>query len=61
MLTLNLTPAEFQALAGLIDAGVRQVGIRAITPEALSILGKLQAAADEMAKPAAEPVEPEAA
>ena len=44
---LELTPSELQTLAGLIDAGVRQVGIRALTEDALSILKKMESAAAE--------------
>ena len=42
---LDLTPNELQTLAGLIDAGVRQAGIRALSDEALSIVKKIDAAA----------------
>lgn len=51
MADLNLTPAELQVLAGLLDAGVRHVGLRAISEEALSIVRKIEAASEPI-KPA---------
>lgn len=42
-ITLELTEAEFQALAGLIDAGVRASGLRSVK-EAAVILEKLEKA-----------------
>jgi hypothetical protein len=44
MITLELTNDELQALAGLLDAGVRATGLRAVK-EAASLLEKLEAAA----------------
>lgn len=41
---LEFTEAEFQALAGLIDAGVRASGLRSVK-EAAVILDKLEKAA----------------
>lgn len=43
MRILELTEQEFQALAGLLDAGVRAVGLRAVK-EAASILTKMESA-----------------
>jgi hypothetical protein len=48
MITLELTNDELQALAGLLDAGVRATGLRAVK-EAASLLEKLEAATKEEA------------
>jgi len=44
MITLELTNDELQALAGLLDAGVRATGLRAVK-DAATLLAKLEAAA----------------
>jgi hypothetical protein len=44
MITLTLTEQEVQALAGLLDAGVKAVGLRAVK-DAASLLTKLEEAA----------------
>lgn len=49
-ITLELTEAEFQALAGLIDAGVRASGLRSVK-EAAVILEKLEKAAGPQTAP----------
>jgi len=41
---LDLTEQEFQALTGLLDAGVRATGLRAVK-DAVALLAKLEAAA----------------
>lgn len=46
MITLTLTEQEIQALAGLLDAGVKAVGLRAVK-DAASLLEKLEAATQE--------------
>ena len=43
MINLELTETEVQALAGLLDAGVKAVGLRAVK-DAASLLMKLEAA-----------------
>ena len=43
---LELTQEETQALAGLLDAGVKSVGLRAVK-DAASLLEKLEAATQE--------------
>ena len=43
MHTLELTNQEIQALAGLLDAGVKAIGLRAVK-DAASLLEKLEAA-----------------
>jgi hypothetical protein len=43
MHTLELTDNEIQALAGLLDAGVKAIGLRAVK-DAASLLEKLEAA-----------------
>jgi hypothetical protein len=47
MIKIELTHEELQTLVGMMDAGVRQVGIRALVPEAISILQKLEQAQKE--------------
>ena len=46
MITLELTNDEMQALAGLLDAGVRATGLRAVK-DAATLLEKLEAATKE--------------
>ena len=53
MINLSLTENELQALAGLLDAGVKAVGLRGVK-EAASLLVKLE----EAAAMAAQPTEP---
>jgi len=43
MIKLELTEQEIQALAGLLDAGVKAIGLRAVK-DAASLLAKLEAA-----------------
>lgn len=43
MITLQLTESEIQALAGLLDAGVKALGLRAVK-DAASLLIKLEEA-----------------
>lgn len=43
MISLELTEHELQALAGLLDAGVKAIGLRAVK-DAASLLEKLEAA-----------------
>ena len=45
-MTIDFTNEELQALAGLLDAGVKAVGLRAVK-EASKLLEKLEAAAAE--------------
>jgi hypothetical protein len=47
MITLTLTEQETQALAGLLDAGVKAVGLRAVK-DAASLLTKLETAAQSV-------------
>lgn len=54
---IDLTPTELQTLAGLIDAGVRHVGLRALTEEAVSIVTKINAAAQVSPASSLHPVE----
>ncbi len=46
MITLELTEQEIQALAGLLDAGVKAVGLRSVK-DAATLLEKLEAATQE--------------
>lgn len=55
MITLTLSEAELQSLAGLIDLGVKAGGL-ATVKTAASVLAKLEAAVEE-ARKAAEPTE----
>jgi hypothetical protein len=51
MITIELTEAELQSLAGLIDAGVKTLGLASVK-QAASLLTKLEAAvAEANAKP----------
>lgn len=59
MITLSLTESELQALAGLIDAGVKATGLASVKVAA-SVLAKLEAAVEE-ARKAQEPEQKEAA
>ena len=43
MTTLELTNDELQALAGLMDAGVKAIGLRAVK-DAATLLAKMEAA-----------------
>jgi hypothetical protein len=43
MITLKLTEQEVQALAGLLDAGVKALGLRSVK-DAASLLEKLETA-----------------
>jgi hypothetical protein len=55
MITITLNNAELQALAGLLDAGVKATGLQSVKMAA-SLLTKLEAA---VAEANAEPVPPE--
>jgi hypothetical protein len=44
MHTISLTTEELQSLAGLLDAGVKALGLRAVK-DAATILAKLETAA----------------
>jgi hypothetical protein len=46
MIKIELTQEELQALAGLLDAGVKALGLRAVK-EAATLLDKLEAAAQK--------------
>lgn len=56
MITLTLSEAELQSLAGLIDAGVKATGLASVKVAA-SVLAKLEAAVAEANAKAQEPVE----
>lgn len=51
MITLTLTEQELQALAGLLDAGVKATGLASVKTAA-SMLAKLEEAVAEANKPA---------
>jgi len=46
MTTLTLTDHEIQALAGLLDAGVKALGLRAVK-DAATLLAKLEEATQQ--------------
>lgn len=41
---LTLTQEQFQALVGLLDVAVKQVGLRALEPDVVGLFGALKAA-----------------
>jgi hypothetical protein len=43
---VELTKEEIRTIAGLLDAAVRSVGLRALTREAVSVVEKLNEAAN---------------
>ncbi len=47
MIRIELTPEELACLVGLMDAGTRAVGLRALTPPAVAIIQKLDQAQKE--------------
>jgi hypothetical protein len=50
-MTLDLTPAQFQTLLGLIDQAFRAIGIRAHEDDVVSLMAAIKAAAQEQAAP----------
>jgi hypothetical protein len=44
-MTLDLTPAQFQALVGLLDVAIKQVGIRAFEDDVAGLMQAVKAAA----------------
>jgi hypothetical protein len=42
--TLDLTPAQFQALVGLLDIAIKQVGIRAFEDDVAGLMAAVKAA-----------------
>ena len=51
---LDLTPAQFQTLAGLLDQAIKQIGIRAFEDDVVSLMQAVKAAAQEQAAPVLE-------
>lgn len=47
MVTLTLNESELQALAGLLDAGVKSIGLRAVK-DAAALLAKIEEASQAM-------------
>ncbi len=56
MITIELTNEELQSLAGLIDAGVKTLGLASVK-QAASLLTKLEQAVAEANKPAPQETE----
>jgi hypothetical protein len=44
-MTLDLTPAQFQVLAGLLDAAIKAIGIRAMEDDVVDLMQAVKAAA----------------
>jgi hypothetical protein len=44
-MTLDLTPAQFQVLAGLLDAAVKALGLRAMEDDVVDLMQVIKAAA----------------
>jgi hypothetical protein len=44
-MTLELTPAQFQTLAGLLDAAIKTLGIRAMEDDVVDVMQVIKAAA----------------
>jgi len=42
---LELTPEQFQALVGMMDVAVKQIGIRALEDDIVSLMSAIKAAA----------------
>jgi hypothetical protein len=51
---IDLTPAQFQTLAGLLDQAVKTIGIRAFEDDVVSLMSAIKAAASEQAAPVLE-------
>lgn len=49
-MTLNLTPAQFQALVALLDVAIKQVGIRAFEDDVAGLMAAVKAAAQTEAQ-----------
>jgi hypothetical protein len=50
-MTLDLTPAQFQTLAGLLDAAIKTLGIRAMEDDVVDLMQAVKAAAQAEAQP----------
>ncbi len=44
-MTIELTPAQFQALVGMLDIAIKQIGIRAMEDDIVGIMATVKAAA----------------
>lgn len=44
-MTLNLTPAQFQALVALLDLAIKQIGIRAFEDDVAGLMTAVKVAA----------------
>lgn len=42
---LELTPSQFQALVGMLDIAIKQIGIRAMEDDIVGIMNAVKAAA----------------
>ncbi len=50
-MTLELTPAQFQTLAGLLDAAIKTLGIRAMEDDVVDLMRVVKAAAQVKDEP----------
>lgn len=48
---LDLTPAQFQVLAGLLDQAIKTIGIRAFEDDVVDLMRAVKAAAQAEAQP----------
>ena len=44
-MTLNLTPEQFQAMVGMLDVAIKQIGLRAMEDDIVGLMGAIKAAA----------------
>jgi hypothetical protein len=50
-MTLELTPAQFQTLAGLLDVAIKSLGIRAMEDDVVDLMQAVKAAAQAQPQP----------
>lgn len=48
---LDLTPAQFQVLAGLLDQAIKMIGIRAFEDDVVDLMRVIKSAAHTEAQP----------
>jgi hypothetical protein len=57
MFQLNLTPEQMRVLAGLLDAAIKAVGIRAMEDDVVDLMRAVKSATPPPPPPPAEPEE----
>ena len=45
---IDLTPAQFQTLAGLLDQAIKTIGIRAFEDDVVDLMGVIKTATQEI-------------